>query len=82
MTHLENKTLAYWNMSSVYHGKASSLKQLTTADALKMFNEHLQVLNPHRPLSMRLRQMQEEIIVGGKKKRKASAATVLRMAAQ
>lgn len=73
---LESKTLSYWDTCSRWHQKLD--KPIETGTALNLCGSLMKQLNPTRPLSQRIWQMQEGIIQGRSKRSKATA-TVLTM---
>ena len=76
---LDDKTLAYWNMSSTFNGRDSQTPKLTTAEALNTLNNTFAVINPARPLYNKLVRLHSSIIVGGRKTKSKTTATDLQM---
>lgn len=60
MLTLEQKTLAYWNISKSYNGHLD--KNITTSRAIKVLNNTLFVLGPNRILRLRINCLLDEII--------------------
>ncbi len=78
---LEEKTLAYWNTSSTFHGKPSQTPEMNIQQGLKSCGDNLMFLGPHRRLAYRTQQLQDALIDGKprRKSKTAVAATVLPM---
>jgi hypothetical protein len=77
---LEDKTLAYWNVSSTFQGRDSQLPKLNTMEAIDTLNKTLAVLNPARPLSSRVHLLATAVIDGGRRRKPKTTATVLHLA--
>lgn len=68
---LAQKTLAFWNISKVFHtGEGPSM---TSSQAITKCNDHFEVLGPQRILKWRFYTLQDRLIRGRAKKRKTSA---------
>lgn len=68
---LEEKTLAYWNVSRAARGFGD---EITTGKAITQTSDLLQYLNPQRPLWRTVACIQQEIVEHGGPKRKRKSA--------
>lgn len=80
-TTLAQKTLAYWNTSSTFHGKPSQTPDMNMQQGLKSCSDNLRMLGPHRPLAFRTSQLLEQLIDGKPRRRKKDqpVATLLNL---
>lgn len=76
MDTIEQKTLAYWNVCSAYHGRISQYPKLTTEQALRILQDDASVLGPHRPLKHKVLHLLGSIIEGTPKGRGKKQPTI------
>jgi len=57
---IEEYTRAYWNLSNQFYGNAPVT--VSIGEGIHQVNDMLDLLNPQRPLVMRLRNFQQDII--------------------
>jgi len=73
MKTLEQRTQAYWNVSSRWNGRSNNKKPLRTCDALRAIGSVTAVTFNQRPLATRAAILQKAIICHGSSKRKRLA---------
>lgn len=78
---LETKSLVYWSLSRVFHGRDSPKHPPTCQQALKICTEAERELNPYRPLSRAVVNLKFGIIEGKSRKKLEPRDNVLKLRA-